>query len=82
MNNKSIPSLDGVRQDVVTRERQGSLDPNIGVHEIIIRGQIPNYASNIGKTYDLPAGVNAQKIRGGYSVPENQSNNVEAALNN
>jgi len=71
-----------VRQDVLTRERQGLLDPNIGGHEIIIRGQITDYANNIGKTYDLPAGVNTRKIRGGYSVPENQSKNVEAALNN
>jgi hypothetical protein len=71
-----------VRRNVKSRERSGFLDPEVGGHEIIIRGQIPDYISKIGKTYDLPPGASDKKIRGGYTVPSNQSDNVETALEN
>ena len=70
----------GVRADVLDREKAGKLDPEIGGHEIVIRGQIPNYVSRIGKTYDLPVDKKRKIIKGGYSVPAAQSGNVEQAL--
>jgi hypothetical protein len=70
----------GVRADVLSREKAGKLDPEIGGHEIIIRGQIPNYVANIGKTYDLPIDKKEKVIKGGYSVPASQSAHVETAL--
>jgi hypothetical protein len=76
------PEFAIVREEVKSRERSGRLDPETGGHEIIIRGQIPDYVSKIGKTYDLPPGVSVKKIRGGYTVPSDQSNNVETALKN
>jgi hypothetical protein len=71
-----------VREDVKRREKSGRLNPEVGGHEIIIRGQIPDYASKIGKTYDLPDNASGKKIRGGYTVPSEQAVNVEVALGN
>ena len=71
-----------VRQDIIDLERAGMLDPNVGGHGIIIRGQIPDYFSNLGITYDLPAGISGRTIRGGYSVPAEQADNLRAALKN
>jgi hypothetical protein len=71
-----------VREDVKQREKSGQLNPEIGGHEIIIRGQIPDYVSKIGKTYDLPANASDKKVRGGYTVPSEQAMNVETALAN
>lgn len=71
-----------VRQDILDLEDAGMLDPNVGGHGIIIRGQIPDYVSNIGITYDLPAAVAGAKVRGGYTVPSEQARNVETALSN
>lgn len=71
-----------VRQDVLDLESAGMLDPNVGGHGIIIRGQIPDYVSNIGVTYDLPISVPGSKIKGGYTVPSSQAQNVETALSN
>jgi len=70
----------GVRADVLEREKAGKLDPEIGGHEIIIRGQIPNYVSCIGKTYDLPVDKKGKVVKGGYSVPTEQAVNVEKAF--
>jgi hypothetical protein len=39
-----------------------------GGHEIIIRGQIPDYVSNIGITFDLPSEISGRILRGGYTV--------------
>jgi len=58
------------------------LDPNVGGHGIIIRGQIPGYVSNLGIAYDLPAGISGGTIKGGYSVPAEQAGNVVNALKN
>jgi hypothetical protein len=54
-----------VRQDVLDLERSGMIDPNVGGHGIIIRGQIPDYISKIGVTYDLPISKSGAKIKGG-----------------
>jgi len=58
------------------------LDPDVGGHGIIIRGQIPDYVSNLGITYDLPAGISGRTLKGGYSVPAEQGGNVVNALKN
>ena len=71
-----------VREDVKRREKSGQLNPEVGGHEIIISGQIPDYVSKIGKTYDLPVDALGKKIKGGYTVPSEQAMNVEAALKN
>jgi hypothetical protein len=71
-----------VRQDIDDLESAGMLDPNVGGHGIIIRGQIPDYVSNIGITYELPVSEPGSKIKGGYTVPAEQAQNVEGALSN
>ncbi len=71
-----------VRKDVRDRERAGRVNPEVGGHEIIIRGQIPDYVSHLGKTYDLPAEISCGIIRGGYSVSAEQAEKVEKALIN
>jgi hypothetical protein len=71
-----------VREDVKECEKSGQLNPEVGGHEIIIRGQIPDYVSKIGITYDLPPNASGKKIKGGYTVPSEQAMNVEAALKN
>lgn len=75
-------TLAKVRQDISDLESAGMLDPMVGGHGIIIRGQIPDYVSNIGLTYDLPIVVPGAKIKGGYTVPCEQAPNVEEALSN
>jgi len=50
-----------VREDVKRREQSGKLNPEIGGHDIIIRGQIPDYVSKIGKTYDLPGSASGRR---------------------
>jgi hypothetical protein len=71
-----------VRQDILDLEESGMVDPNVGGHGIIIRGQIPDYISKIGVTYDLPASVPGSIIKGGYTVPSAQAKNVKIALSN
>ena len=72
-----------VRNEVATREKSGVLPKEIGGHEIIIRGQIPDYVTKLNITYDLPLGVSENgTIKGGYTVPSAQEGNVEAALKN
>jgi len=71
-----------VRQDIYDLEEAGMVDPNVGGHGIIIRGQIPDYISKIGVTYDLPTSAPGLKIKGGYTVPSSQAQNVKAALSN
>jgi hypothetical protein len=69
-----------VRQVVLDLERSGMIDPNVGGHRIIIRGQIPDYISKIGVTYDLPISMSGAKIKGGYTVPSEQAQYVNIAL--
>ena len=71
-----------VRQEVHDRERAGQVNPEVGGHEIIIRGQIPDYVSHLGLTYDLPAGISDGVIKGGYTVPSVQASNARRALEN
>jgi hypothetical protein len=71
-----------VRQDILDLESAGMLDPNVGGHGIMIRGQIPDYVTNIGVTYDLPAAGQGVEIKGGYTVPSEQARNVKVALSN
>jgi hypothetical protein len=71
-----------VRQDILDLEQAGMIDPNVGGHGIIIRGQIPDYVAKIGVTFDLPASEPGLKIKGGYTVPSDQAQNVKTALSN
>ena len=50
-----------VRQDILDLEQAGMVDPSVGGHGIIIRGQIPDYVAKIGVTYDLPASEPGKK---------------------
>ena len=70
-------NFSNVRKDVKRREQSGQLNSEVGGHEIIIRGQIPDYVSKIGKTYDLPSATSGKKIMGGYTIPSEQAANVE-----
>jgi len=72
-----------VRLDVAGRELAGQVSKDIGGHEIIILGQIPDYIEKIGKTYDLPSSVPPTgQIVAGYTFPQSERENVEQALRN
>jgi hypothetical protein len=76
-------ALKRVRLDVAQRELSGTVPKAIGGHEIIIRGQIPDYIAKIGKTYDLPASVpEGGRILAGYTFPMGERDTVEQALKN
>ena len=70
-----------VRSDVAELEKVGKIPKEVGGHDIIIRGQIPDYVSKLNKTYELPS--NALKngiLKGGYTIPTNEMANAEAAF--
>lgn len=72
-----------VRLDVARREEAGELPREVGGHEIIIRGQIPDYISKRGRTYNFPASVrNDAPIMAGYTFPDYERRNVEKAFEN
>jgi hypothetical protein len=72
-----------VRIEVAQREKSGKVPKQIGGHEIIIRGQIPDYIEKIGKTYDLPPSISGGgRILAGYTFPLRERGNVEQALKN
>jgi len=72
-----------VRADVSKREKTGAVSKKVGGHEIIIRGQIPDYVNKIGRTFYLPDGLKDDAdIKGGYSFPSSETENVEKALKN
>jgi hypothetical protein len=72
-----------VRLDVAKKEKCGALSRQVGGHEIIIRGQIPDYLSKIGRTYDLPWKIaGGAKFMGGYSSPLTETTNIEQAFTN
>jgi hypothetical protein len=72
-----------VRLDVAKREAAGEVSKEIGGHEIIIRGQIPDYIEKIGKTYDLPSSIpDGGRILAGYTFSLQEQENVEQALKN
>ena len=83
IQNSDSEEFKKVRLDVLRREKVGKLAPEIGGHEIIIRGKIPDYIRKIGKTYDLPSSIHPGKtILAGYSFPKEETCNVEQALKN
>lgn len=70
-----------VRLEVANREQVGEISKDIGGHEIIIRGQIPDYVRKLGVTYDVPAELsNHTAIKCGYTVPEHEKNHVIEGL--
>jgi len=83
IQNSDTEEFVAVRMDVVKREKAGLLPPEIGGHEIIIRGQIADYVRKIGINYDLPASVSKNiEIMMAYSLPESEEQNVTKALAN
>jgi len=83
VQNSDTEEFKSVRNDVVKREKAGLLLPEIGGHEIIIRGQIADYVRKIGINFDLPASISQNiEIMMTYSMPEAEEQNVEAALAN
>ena len=70
-----------VRLEVARREQNGEVPRDIGGHEIIIRGQIPDYVRKLGVTYDIPSGLtNHSSVQCGYTVPEHEKINVLEAM--
>jgi hypothetical protein len=77
------PEFAAVRREVEKRERRGLVTKEAGGHEIIIRGQIPDYRRKLGKTFTLPERcAGKHTIVGGYSAPGSQAGNIEHALRN
>ncbi|HRR41066.1 MAG TPA: hypothetical protein P5244_07520 [Syntrophales bacterium] len=72
-----------VRLEVANREREGKVSKEVGGHEIVIRGQIPDYVEKLGKTYLLPFSEHSNmKTILGYSFPTEETFNVEHAFKN
>ncbi len=72
-----------VRLDVARREEAGELPKEVGGHEIIIRGQIPDYISKRGRTYNFPPAVRKDgRLMSGYTFPDYERRNVEQAMKN
>jgi hypothetical protein len=72
-----------VRAEVAQREKLKAVTKEVGGHEIILRGQIPDYIRKIGRTYELPENVaNNVEIKGGYSFPTREVENVRNAFKN
>jgi len=69
---------ENIKQEIANLKNE----KRIGDHEIIIRGQIPDYVKTIRKNYDLPDGMTMEGkvIKGAYTVPPSEAANVEAAL--
>jgi hypothetical protein len=72
-----------VRQKTAAREKSGETSPEIGGHEIIIRGQIVDYIRKIGITYELPKSISkTDRLLMGYTFPKSEEVNVLQALKN
>jgi len=83
IQNSDSEEFKKVRLEVLKREKEGKVAPEVGGHEIIIRGQIPDYVHKIGITYDLPVlALSKSKLIMGYTAPAVESKNIEQALNN
>lgn len=82
--NSDTEQFVAVRNDVSKREKAGLVLPEIGGHEIIIRGQIADYVRKIGINFDLPASSpkNNMEIGMAYSMSKLQEQSVKAALAN
>ena len=83
IQNSDTEQFAAVRMDVAKREKAGLVLPEIGGHEIIIRGQVADYVRKIGINFDLPeSGSRNNEIMMAYSMPESEELNVEKALAN
>jgi hypothetical protein len=83
IQNSDTEQFAALRTDVAKREKAVLVLPEIGGHEIIIRGQIADYVRKIGINYDLPASVPKNiEIMMAYPMPEAEERNVEKALAN
>lgn len=74
-----------IRLEVSRREREGKgkVTREVGGHEIIIRGQIPDYVRKIDITFNSPVTFQGNKrIICGYTVPISEDINVKRAFNN
>jgi len=83
IQNSDTEQFKALRIDVVKREKEGLVLPEIGGHEIIIRGQIADYVRKIGINFDLPELCSPKiEIRMAYSMPESEERNVGKAMEN
>lgn len=83
IQNSDTEEFKKVRMEVAQREKAGLVSPEIGGHEIIIRGQIADYVRRIGINFDLPESASPKiEIRMAYSVSNSEEQNVETALTN
>jgi len=81
--NSDTEDFKKVRMEVAQREKAGLVSPEVGGHEIIIRGQIADYVRKIGITFDLPHSLSQNmEIQMGYTFPSSECRNVEQALKN
>lgn len=75
-------TLRSAREHANERIAEG-LPKEVAQHEVIIGGQVPDYAEKLsnGEVRDLPEGVSGEgALKGAYSVPASEANNVEAAF--
>ncbi len=83
VQNSDSEDFKKVRMEVAQRAKAGLVSPEVGGHEIIIRGQIVDYVRKIGITFDLPKSSSQNmEIRMGYTFPSSENKNVEQALKN
>ena len=83
IQNSDSEEFKKVRMEVANREKAGLVSPEIGGHEIIIRGQIADYVRKIGINFDLPDSLSQNiEIQMGYTFPASETKNVEQALKN
>lgn len=83
IQNSDTEEFAAVRMEVAKREKDGLVAPEIGGHEIIIRGQIADYVRKIGVNFDLPASLpRNMEIIMAYSFPDMEEGNVKEALSN
>jgi len=83
VQNSDTEEFKKVRMEVANREKAGLVPPEVGGHEIIIRGQIADYVRKIGVNFDLPQSLSQNlEIQMGYTFPSSESKNVERALKN
>jgi len=83
IQNSDTEEFKKVRMEVANREKTGLVSPEVGGHEIIIRGQIADYVRKIGINFDLPhSSSQKMEIQMGYTFPASETKNVERALKN
>ena len=74
-----------IRSEIASREKEGLLSRDTGGHEIIIAGQIPDYARKLGKTFLFP-GIDVSRnkliLYGAYTFPTEEKSHVEQAFKN